>query len=266
MLIKFSRKIGERSDLTQGGGGNCSVKFQYNDCLFMVIKSSGYCLADLNLFSGYSLVCRQNEEDILIWGNKVSIETPMHWNCEKKIVIHCHPEYILKESLYGDFMVPYVEPGLELAKAIQPFVKEEIITLTNHGIILQLDNDNIEGINKINQICKCNEKDIFCNTLSNEQYLVKQSNYSELFCSIQSEEKYKVFFPDFAVYYHHIIFSEKGVYIKGESLKQIRQIDEIFGAHVECCKQLKEGKTPKCINIESINCRQDEQYRINQSK
>ena len=50
-FIKISKYAGMREDLVQAGGGNSSVKFDENR---MLIKASGFQLADINENNGYS--------------------------------------------------------------------------------------------------------------------------------------------------------------------------------------------------------------------
>ena len=52
-LIQISKYAGMRNDLAQAGGGNTSVKI---DDQVMLVKSSGYQLADVNRDSGYMKV------------------------------------------------------------------------------------------------------------------------------------------------------------------------------------------------------------------
>ena len=61
-FIKISKYAGERFDLVQAGGGNCSVKLDNGD---MVIKSSGYLLSDIQINNGYSKVNNQKIIDII---------------------------------------------------------------------------------------------------------------------------------------------------------------------------------------------------------
>ena len=104
-LIFMSKYIGMRQDYVQAGGGNTSIKISDE---YMLIKSSGILLSDMNYENGYSLVNYKMINDILlnhsynkedkekmIWkslilGKKASIETYLH-SITDKYTIHVHP-------------------------------------------------------------------------------------------------------------------------------------------------------------------------------
>ena len=266
-VVYLSKKVGERIDLIQAGGGNISCKFSFKGQRFMVIKSSGICLADVNFFNGHTLVC---EKGNVIFGTKPSIETSMHWACDKDIVIHCHPKEIVVESLDSNFLLPYIEPGEELAKAIKNFKSKQIITLTNHGIIFQYNHSENLSIQTLDNFLLSESKYTKCNELSDKfGGLVKISQHSDQFIKLKSQYGnlcHKTFFPDFAVYCNNLIYESDAVYIKGESLRQIYQIDEVFALHVSCCESLKNNLNPKTIDQDKISKRDDEKYRFELSK
>ena len=95
-LTQISHYAGMREDLVQAGGGNTSVKVSTDR---MLIKASGYQLADVTAQSGYSAVnyrliadfFKENQdrslteemgkqvlEESLIEGRRPSIETFLH--------------------------------------------------------------------------------------------------------------------------------------------------------------------------------------------
>ena len=57
-FIKISKYAGMRNDLAQAGGGNTSVKL---DDHIMLVKSSGFQLADVSEQAGYSRVDLRQE-------------------------------------------------------------------------------------------------------------------------------------------------------------------------------------------------------------
>lgn len=145
-FIKISRYAGMREDLVQAGGGNSSFKMSSDK---MVIKASGYQLAEMKKDDGYAIVnpCiirnafinNENlelvteEESKLILkqayveGKRPSIETFLH-AISGKYTLHTHPIVvnaltcrkggmdILKGLFPEALFIPYATPGVELAK------------------------------------------------------------------------------------------------------------------------------------------------------
>lgn len=145
-FIKMSRYAGMREDLVQAGGGNSSYKLDNNK---MLIKASGYQLAELTENDGYAMVdyqkirnnflnythldnmtekeSNQILRDAYIRGEKPSIETFLH-AISGKYTLHTHPVVInaltcrqggmeiLAELFPQALIVPYATPGAELAK------------------------------------------------------------------------------------------------------------------------------------------------------
>lgn len=146
-FIKMSKYAGMREDLVQAGGGNSAFKITDEK---MLIKASGYQLADVTDTQGFAVVnpkivrdaflqCENLDEmteeqskkiveDAFIEGARPSIETFLH-SISGKYSLHTHPvvvnaltcrkdgkEIILK--LFPDaLVVPYATPGVQLAKA-----------------------------------------------------------------------------------------------------------------------------------------------------
>ena len=146
-FLKMSRYAGMREDLVQAGGGNTSFKC---DKERMVIKASGYQLAELSDEEGYATVNYQKIKDAflncghlesmkeeeskailteaMIEGERPSIETFLH-SISGTYTLHTHPIVVnamtcraggmerLAAIFPGALLVPYATPGVELAKA-----------------------------------------------------------------------------------------------------------------------------------------------------
>ena len=146
-FVKISKYSGMREDLVQAGGGNSSFKISDDK---MVVKASGFQLADVTEEDGYALVnpkiirerfldCEDlsaltDEDskailnDAFIEGKRPSIETFLH-AISGKYTLHTHSMVvnvltcrkggmeILKELFPKALLVPYATPGVELAKA-----------------------------------------------------------------------------------------------------------------------------------------------------
>lgn len=157
-FVKMSKYAGMREDLVQAGGGNSAVKIAADK---MLIKASGYQLAELDENCGYAIVNPQiikkaflEAEDIdyldescskkilaeaFIEGERPSIETFLH-SILGKYSLHTHPIVVNaltcrmngKEELLELFpealIVPYATPGVELAKAYFKEYKEYLNT------------------------------------------------------------------------------------------------------------------------------------------
>ncbi len=148
-LVSVSRRLGERFDLVQAGGGNTSVKTSDG---FMYVKSSGLRLSDLKSADSFVKIDNQNlKKDFLEtnWAvyekrqreelaNKIvtknnmtpdrrpSIETLLHSNLDG-FVLHSHPVQVTAlfsdanaekkafEILPNAAFVKYETPGIDLA-------------------------------------------------------------------------------------------------------------------------------------------------------
>jgi rhamnose utilization protein RhaD (predicted bifunctional aldolase and dehydrogenase) len=166
-LINISKKLGERFDLVQAGGGNVSFKIGN----YMFIKSSGCNLTELDLnknIVGLDYIkikdnfvindrdkkTRELKTKTLVNNNiiflkqyKPSIETVMHSICQK-FTIHLHPiqfnkisslsncDIILNKLFENYLLIDYFTPGIDVALEINKYYKnEKIIFLKNHGIV-----------------------------------------------------------------------------------------------------------------------------------
>lgn len=187
ILAAAARAAGCRPDLTQGGGGNVSVKIGAER---MLVKASGSRLKDLTPRSGYSLVNYGNIRRRIASGPggedefsdyilaqaleikgvpaaKPSIETGFH-ALLNTVVIHTHSVYanILNMSEEGHKLargmfpsaefIPYKPPGPQLCSAINERCRAagpQIFFLAGHG--LAVAHAGAEGALELNE--KVNE-------------------------------------------------------------------------------------------------------------
>lgn len=160
-FIQISKYAGMRNDLAQAGGGNTSVKM---DDQVMLVKSSGYQLADVNRESGYVKVnyrlieeyFKQNvtpgTEDVLTQedGKRLLVQAQMeegHASIETflhamtgKYTLHSHPMLVnilasrkdgmkeLEELFPEAVFVPYRTPGVALAEACYRACREKTLS------------------------------------------------------------------------------------------------------------------------------------------
>ncbi len=157
-FIKISKYAGMRNDLAQAGGGNTSVKL---DDHIMLVKSSGYQLADVNEQTGYSKVdyrkivdyfkehVEMYEEDVFteevgktllqevqIEGGRASIETFLH-AITGTYTLHSHPMLVniltartggmntLQTLFPKAVFVPYRKPGAALAETYYKLYRKQ---------------------------------------------------------------------------------------------------------------------------------------------
>lgn len=157
-FLKLSKYAGMREDLVQAGGGNSAYKLSDEK---MVIKASGFHLADVTAQQGYAIVnpriikeaflncadlCTMTEEkskkilnEAFIEGERPSIETFLH-SVSGTYSLHTHPiavnvltcrkngKDILKKIFPDALVVPYATPGVELAKAYFAEYKKYMVT------------------------------------------------------------------------------------------------------------------------------------------
>ena len=166
---QISRYAGMRNDLAQAGGGNTSVKL---DEKVMLVKSSGFQLADVSETGGFSkidyrlianffhtdgkpVLTEEADKELLekaqLEGGRASIETFLH-AVTGKYTLHSHPmlvniltarkggKQIIEELFPNAVYVPYRKPGVALAEA---YVKKcqaagtpEVIFLASHGLVV----------------------------------------------------------------------------------------------------------------------------------
>jgi ribulose-5-phosphate 4-epimerase/fuculose-1-phosphate aldolase len=161
--VELCRLIGGWTDWVQGVGGNCSIKKDNS----LIIKKSGARIGDTTKDNGW-VICsitklkekivnnEENAEDTIISGvGKPSIESFMH-TIPARIVVHLHPSHMMS-TLCSDHtldMIPYVKPGIGLAKKVldEFRIEKRVYLLQNHGIILCGDSINdILGLMKLHR-------------------------------------------------------------------------------------------------------------------
>lgn len=182
LLARAARAAGSRPDLTQGGGGNVSLKLNSER---MLIKASGIKLKDMSASSGYALVNYGNIRRRIAAGPGAegdfsdficaqalpvrgmasanpSIETGFH-ALLNTVVIHTHSVYanILNMSLEGHALgrelfpgaefLPYKSPGPQLCSAINDRARAagpQVFFMANHG--LAVAHSGAEGALELN--------------------------------------------------------------------------------------------------------------------
>ena len=164
-LQEISHEIGSDIDLIQGAGGNSSLK--ENNILW--VKASGCWLSDAidkNIFvpinnrDAIELIENGNIQNIHAMDEyqenkpsmRPSIETALHALMPHKFVLHAHALNTTSISVHNDgeiiaknllqdlawAWIPYVMPGLKLAKAVQSVLikKPDVLILANHGLVV----------------------------------------------------------------------------------------------------------------------------------
>jgi HAD superfamily hydrolase (TIGR01549 family) len=280
-LIECCKRVGERFDYTQAGGGNISIKFTYKKVDFIIIKSSGVALSEVTLFNGHTLLTKSG----ICWGKKESIETCLHTTCTSKIVVHCHPISLVASMCNPEFktnypLIPYKAPGKELSNAILPYKDEPIILLSNHGIIYQT---NDICLDKLNEVCGYFKEYDLCNTISSKlggiTILSQLSNRFDALFKKNTDICKFIITPDVAVFCGEIIkddisqakntsnifYINSFIYIHSPSLKMCKQIEEVFQFQLMCLEKFFiRYTTPLTLsNVEAnkLQNREDEKYR-----
>jgi rhamnose utilization protein RhaD (predicted bifunctional aldolase and dehydrogenase) len=164
-LKEISAKVGANIDLIQGAGGNTSLK--ENGILW--VKASGCWLSDAidndifvpidnkeavkSIKSGdISNISIKKSHSPNKSSMHPSIETALHALMPHKFVIHVHAvntlsiavlsngQKYVKKLLQGInwAWIPYVMPGIELAREVQSVMKEkpDVLVLANHGLVI----------------------------------------------------------------------------------------------------------------------------------
>lgn len=149
----FIQKVGSDFSLTQGVGGNCSVKSDGH----MVVKASGRRLADIGLvdyFYEVEVTDGQFDDSIPGQNGKPSIEVFLHALLPRKHVLHLHSARAVALSMIsatsketatqiiqqGIRLLPYARPGVGLKESISTgldFEDSSTFLLTNHGTLFQ---------------------------------------------------------------------------------------------------------------------------------
>lgn len=164
-LQEISYEIGSNLDLIQGAGGNTSLK--ENGVLW--VKASGCWLSDaiendifvpINNKEAVESIKIGKINSINVIGDQFgiesklrpSIETALHALMPHKFVLHVHAVNtivisvltngkIIANNLLKDInwaWIPYVMPGIDLAKEVYSVIKEnpDVILLANHGLVV----------------------------------------------------------------------------------------------------------------------------------
>ncbi len=154
-FAKMSQAVGARMDYVQGGGGNTSVKLPGG---LMAIKASGFRLNQITEDDGFAVVEVETLKDVTAQQGykplRPSVEASFH-ALLKRFVIHTHPVYAnlalcsehgvdrLPEVMqgYGYIVVPYINPGKELAEVIARKLTPDtqVVLMVNHGLIVTAD-------------------------------------------------------------------------------------------------------------------------------
>jgi len=183
LLSRAARAAGARPDLTQGGGGNVSVKIGAER---MLVKATGVQLKDVTPDGGYALVnygnikrriaagpggenefseyiCAQTLPVKGVKAAKPSIETGFH-ALLNTVVLHTHSVYanILNMSAEGHALgrkffpgaefIPYKSPGPQLCTAINERASArgpQVFFLANHGLVVA--NSGVETALELNE-------------------------------------------------------------------------------------------------------------------
>ena len=295
-FVSLCHRVGERSDLTQGAGGNVSIKWhlqEYNkDEYWMIIKASGCNLGDVGIKSGWSLV-KNNERDStfdLVYGDKPSIETGMHLVLNYPIVIHCHPTDLIvwlhdpyklpmKDMEY--IVVPYIPPGPMLAEALQEYANTPCIYLQNHGVILGVDTYDLQHtMSLLNQACQSEDHEVMMNAISfSAGNKGITHRYSQL-CTLDQETLSHIATPDCAVFLQSFVneLSEAHIkdrvvvvpgngylYVHASTLQQAKVMLEMLDTHVKLLNKSFVSLHFTHLSTEQtqqLTQRQDEKYRL----
>ena len=177
-LRKYSAFIGSNTSLVQGAGGNTSIKLDG----VMWIKASGTWLKNARQENQFVPVLyepllqavsdsdprAETSVDFVVQasnpsGLRPSIETTVHALLPQRVVLHVHciktislavqthGEMRLNELLarFSWSWIPYVRPGLTLAKKIQQHMKDgsNVLVLGNHGLVVAAD--TVEAANRL---------------------------------------------------------------------------------------------------------------------
>lgn len=152
-FANFVIKVGADFSLTQGLGGNCSLKTKDR----MLVKASGRRLGDI-LEDGYFFQVELNGNgdftEMPGQPGKPSIEVFLHALVPDKYVLHLHSTRAIALSLlfeirpdvlegldnYGIGVLPYLRPGRELMEGVRETLENKAFSsllLANHGILIR---------------------------------------------------------------------------------------------------------------------------------
>ncbi|MFH1424496.1 MAG: class II aldolase/adducin family protein [archaeon] len=261
-FVELCDIVGNDAQLTQGSGGNISVK----DGGEMYIKASGFLIKDVNKDTGFVKVDYKKLVSLLEAGKEVgsrevldakisegelrpSMETNFHAFL-KKYVVHHHSvnvnvlgclknaEKHLDAALGDDFaFVGYETPGGALARKVwESDYEKEIIVLQNHGIILHGD-DFGEVKKKIKNVESRVKKYLRENIEGFEEYSYKSlekivGGFVGAPEELLEEVKKGYIFPDDVVFLHGKKIEVENGRVKYEGdLKEATNVDETLQAN-----------------------------------
>ncbi len=183
-FLGLSAKVGSNPDLVQAAGGNTSIKTDDDVNPILWIKASGTWLQDAERKNimvplhfkpllhaiEHELPEAEQAKNFVASPQtslKPSIETVVHTLMPQKVVLHVHciqtiAWSVLKNCkelltpILNDFKwayVPYVRPGMNLARAIQKHKNSDtnVLILGNHGLVVAAESVD-EAENLLNQV------------------------------------------------------------------------------------------------------------------
>lgn len=264
-FIYLCRMFGGLNELVQYGGGNISIKNKNE----LIIKSSGFALADINKENGFVILdlekikqidftsdIEPNLKNFILKNNNPSIETYFHIFL-KKYVVHLHPTLINMElckykpniKINNDFLlIEYIKPGYDLAKEIyKKYNNEQIIFLKNHGVIFTTDTlDDMKHLisNTFNSFKKTEDFinikkyiELYDKICKNNEILFKVSHeYSKYIPSLTTIKSYT---PDIIVYLGSTIndtnsilyIFDNNIFIKSDNKYKCYKIFEVLESY-----------------------------------
>ena len=275
VLKQFSAIFGHSIEYSQGGGTNASAKV--GD--IMIIKASGYTLADMIEKKGYVLLSHRPIAHLYTGAVSVgedesravirqalskdsllqpSIETGFH-SFLHKYVLHLHPLYLnallclkncapILEELYRDSpyaLVDYKRPGHHLSAEVARQIGNSIFFLKNHGLIVS-GNDADAVIETAQAICA-----------KAKQWVIGQTGLAPyVYTAIPAEpiHKRQFLFPDAVVYLHDLK--------PGQS--RPRNVNEALFAHnalLEMTEKLGERQALSDNDVQELIEMEEERYR-----
>ncbi|WP_165766423.1 class II aldolase/adducin family protein [Polynucleobacter meluiroseus] len=167
-LAQLSATIGNNAMLSQGAGGNTSIKIDST----LWVKASGFWLQNASIEdifvplelkavrrlidSGSDYGIQYSVVDKRIT-SRPSIEATLHALLPQKVILHCHSiralsfavrtdsNFVLGERLKGLnwATVPYCRPGMPLTLAVKKVLCEKlpnVLILENHGLVVAAEN------------------------------------------------------------------------------------------------------------------------------
>jgi len=277
-FLFLCRAFGHLEELSQGGGGNISVKI---DNETSIIKSSGVSLSDVSRSSGYTIINHKTVKDSLtgtepcldscvIVGPKPSLETYFH-SFLKKYVVHIHPTVMLPHLCSkATCCIPYQKPGFELSKSIYNQYKgEPCIHLQNHGVIFT--SDTISELLDIAHIEY--EKYRPSTSISLKEYWKVQSEFpdsyvyklshveTQTYLPIVKQYNIRKLTPDIALFLYDSVFIEGNyLFIKAQTKSKCLSILEVFRSYCDIVDQCKHSLSE--LEVAEIIHMPAERYRL----